>query len=187
MTILLANKRATLQNDQRMNKRPEINLKLNQTDKALEILGWISIFGIWVLTLANYFELPEIIPIHYNGAGEADGFGNKTNILTIPIIATILFVGMTILNKYPHVFNYPSEITDENVFHQYTNATRMIRYLKLTIVIIFGVIVFRTIQNVNGNADGLGNWFLPLTIAMIFIPILYFLINANKEKKKTIE
>jgi len=90
---------------------------------------------------------------------------------------------MTILNKYPHVFNYQSEITDENALHQYTNATRLIRFLKLTIVIIFGLIVFRTIQNVSGNADGLGTWFLPLTLGMIFIPIIYFLISANKEKK----
>ena len=79
-------------------------------------------------------------------------------------------------NKYPHVFNYQSEITDENALHQYTNATRLIRFLKLTIVIIFGLIVFRTIQNVSGNADGLGTWFLPLTLGMIFIPIIYFLM-----------
>ena len=94
-----------------MNKRPRIELHLTQTDMVLEILGWVAIVGIWTLTLINYFELPEIIPTHYNGAGKADGFGNKANILTLPIVSTILFVGMTILNKYPHVFNYQSEIT----------------------------------------------------------------------------
>ena len=119
-----------------MNKRPRIELKLTQIDKILEIFGWIAIFGIWTLTLTNYFELPEIIPTHYNGTGKADGFGNKANILTLPIVSTILFVGMTILNKYPHVFNYQSEITDENALHQYTNATRMMRVLKLVIVLI---------------------------------------------------
>ena len=61
----------------------------------------------------------------------------------------------------------------------------MMRVLKLVIVLIFGLIVFRTIQNVNGNADGLGIWFLPLTMAMIFIPMIYFLINANRKKKTT--
>jgi hypothetical protein len=53
------------------------------------------------------------------------------------------------------------------------------------IVIIFGLIVLKTIQSVNGNADGLGTWFLPLTMGLIFIPMFYFLINAKK--KKTIE
>ena len=165
-----------------MNKRPKIELQLNQTDKFIEIIGWIAVFGIWILTLANYFELPEIISTHYNEIGKADGFGNKLNILALPIISTILFIGLTILNKYPHLFNYPSEITKENALSQYTNATRMIRFLKLTIVIIFGLIVFKTIQNTNGNTNGFGAWFLPLTMGLIFIPIIYFFIKTKKTK-----
>ena len=168
-----------------MNKRPRIYIKPNLTDRVLEIIGWFFIFGIWTLTLTNYFELPEIIPIHYNGIGEADGFGNKSNIFLLPIISSILYIGLSILNKNPHVFNYLSEITEKNAVHQYTNATRMIRVLKLVIVFIFGFIVFRTIQYVNGDADGLGIWFLPLTMAFIFIPMIYFLINANKKKRTT--
>ena len=165
-----------------MNKRPRIKLQLNQTDKILEIVGWISVVGIWALPLINYSILPEIIPIHFNGAGKANGFGNKTHIFILPIISTLLFIGLTILNKHPHIFNYPSQITKENAVHQYTNATRMIRVLKLVIVVLFGLIVFRKIQIVNGHADGLGTWFLPLTMGMIFIPMLYFLIKSLKKK-----
>ena len=165
-----------------MNKRPKIKLQLKQTDKILEIVGWVSVFGIWALTLTNYSILPEIIPIHFNGAGKADGFGNKTHIFVLPIISTLLFIGLTTLNKHPHIFNYPSQITKENAVHQYTNATRMMRVLKLVIVLLFGLIVFKTIQNVNGHAGGLGTWFLPLTMGMIFIPMLYFLIKSLKQK-----
>ena len=165
-----------------MNKRPKIKLQLKQTDKVLEVVGWVSVFGIWALTLTNYSILPEIIPIHFNGAGKADGFGNKTHIFVLPIISTLLFIGLTTLNKHPHIFNYPSQITKENAVHQYTNATRMMRVLKLVIVLLFGLIVFKTIQNVNGHAGGLGTWFLPLTMGMIFIPILYFLIKSLKQK-----
>ena len=165
-----------------MNKRPRMKLQLNQTDKILEVLGWVSVVGIWALTLTNYSILPEIIPIHFNGAGKADGFGNKTQIFVLPIISTLLFIGLTTLNKHPHMFNYPSQITKENAVHQYTNATRMIRVLKLVIVVLFGLIVFRKIQIVNGHADGLGTWFLPLTMGMIFIPMLYFLIKSLKKK-----
>ena len=135
------------------------------------------------MTVANYLELPEIIPIHYNEVEAADSFGNKSNILALPITSTLLFIGLTILNKRPNVFNYPSEITKENGLYQYTSASRMIRFLKFIIMVIFGLIVFKTIQNANGNTNGLGTWFLPLTMGMIFIPIIYFLINTNKKKK----
>lgn len=165
-----------------MNKRPKIALQLSKTDKVIEIIGWIAVVGIWVLTLVNYFDLPDRIPTHYNAAGEADAFGNKSNILALPIISTLLFIGLSFLNKHPHLFNYASEITTKNALHQYKNATRIIRFLKLAIVLIFGIIVFKTIENANGNSDGLGTWFLPFTLAIIFIPIFYFLINSNKSE-----
>jgi len=166
-----------------MEARPKIKLELTTADKTIEIIGWLLIIAVWGLTITNYSNLPDSIPTHYNGAGQADGFGGKATILTLPLIATILFIGMTILNKFPHVFNYPTNITQDNAFRQYTNATRLIRYLKLIVVFIFGLIAFKTIQNANGEADGLGIWFLPLTMGLIFIPLTYFVIKSFKTKQ----
>jgi len=166
-----------------MEEQPKIKLELTTIDKTLEILGWISILAIWVLTITNYTNLPDTIPIHYNGAGHADGFGRKGNILILPLISTVLFIGMTILNKLPQVFNYPTDITKDNALRQYTNATRMIRYLKVIIVVIFGVIVLQTIRNANGQTSGLGVWFLPLTLGLIFVPLTYFLIISFRKIK----
>lgn len=89
---------------------------------------------------------------------------------------------MTILNKFPQVFNYPTKITEDNAFNQYTNATRLIRYLKLIVVLVLGLITFRTIQNANGDSEGLGIWFLPLIIGLIFIPLTYFIFKSLKVK-----
>jgi uncharacterized membrane protein len=162
--------------------RPKIRIELTTTDKAVEILGWFALLTIWVLTITSYSNLPDTMQIHYNGAGKADGFGSKINILMLPFIATILFVGMTIANKFPHVFNYPVKITEENAFRQYTNATRMMRFLKLILVVLFGLIAFKTIQSASGNSPGHGVWFLPLTMGLIFIPLTYFIIKSLKTK-----
>ncbi|MBS1517645.1 MAG: DUF1648 domain-containing protein [Bacteroidetes bacterium] len=165
-----------------MKERPKLKLELTQADKTVEIIGWLLIFAVWGLTIINYQSLPNIIPTHYNGAGVADGFGAKWMILTLPLVATVLFVGITILNKFPHIFNYPTEITADNALRQYTNATRLIRYLKVIIVVIFGFIAFQTIRHANGQTEGLGIWFLPMTIGLIFIPLIYFLIKSTKTK-----
>ena len=166
-----------------MNDRPKIKLSLTPTDKIVEGIGWLAICGIWILALGNYADLPEIIPIHFNGFGEADRFGAKPNILILPIISTLIYIGMTVLNKYPHIFNYPTSITEKNALSQYTSATKMIRFLKLIMVLILGFIVFETIQIVNGKSDGLGVWFLPIILGMIFIPIGYYLIKAKSTNK----
>jgi len=166
-----------------MKERPRIKIELTITDRIFEILAWISILTIWVLTIINYIHLPDTIPVHYNSAGQADGFGGKANILTLPLIATILFVGLTVLNKFPHIFNYPTNITHDKAFGQYTNATRLIRYLKFIIVVIFGIITFSTIENANGKAEGPGIWFLPLTLGLIFIPLIYFIVKSLTQPK----
>ena len=163
-----------------MDERPKIKLDLTNTDKVIEFTGWTLLIGTWILAILSFSDLPESIPTHFNGAGEADGFGGKNNIFVLPIIGTILFFGMTMLNKNPHIFNYPKAITNENALRQYSNATRMIRVLKLIIVFVFGLILVMTLQNTNGNADGLGTWFLPLTIGLFIIPTLYFLIKSMK-------
>jgi len=165
-----------------MEERPKIKLELTTADKTLELVGWISIFAVWLLTITNYNKLPDIIPIHYNRAGEANGFGGKGNIVTLPLVATVLFIGLTVLNMFPHIFNLPANITKDNALRQ-SNATRLIRYLKLIIVVIFGLTAFKTIQNTNGEANGLGVWFLPLTLGLIFIPLSYFVVESFKTKQ----
>jgi len=163
-------------------ERPKIKVQLTTTDKLVEILGWLLIGAIWVLTSISYSSLPETIPTHFNATGDADGFGGKASILGLPVIASLLFIGLTALNRSPHIFNYPTAITKDNALRQYTLATRMLRYLKLVLVLVFGSIEFMTIQNATGKAAGLGAWFLPLTLVLIFIPLIYFLVNSFKTK-----
>lgn len=162
--------------------RPKIKIELTATDKVMEIIGWLGLSAIWVLILTNYSNLPESIPTHFNGSGQPDRFGAKGSIIISPVIATFVFLFMTLLNSMPHIFNYLVEITEENALSQYTNATKMMRYLKLIIVVIFGLISIGTIQSSTRQSDGLGVWFLPFTLGIIFIPMAYFIIKSLRTK-----
>lgn len=164
-------------------ERPKIKLVPTTSDKLVDLLGWLILLVLWGWTISHYSALPETIPTHFNGAGEADGFGSKVSIFGLPVIATLLFIGLTVLNRYPHIFNYPSPVRQDNALLLYTLATRMLRYLKLVLVIVFGGIEFMTIQHVTGEATGLGVWFLPLTLVLIFIPLIYFVIKSVQANK----
>ena len=165
-----------------MQTRPKLKLELTPVDKTAEIVGWVTIVVVWVMTMTNYQNLPDIIPIHYNATGNADGFGGKITILFLPLISTILYIGMTIINRFPHVFNYPTAITNENALKQYTTATRLIRYLKLIMLVIFGLLTLKTIQHANEQDQGLGIWFLPFTLSLMVIPLIYFALKSYKTK-----
>ncbi|RCW91999.1 DUF1648 domain-containing protein [Winogradskyella arenosi] len=162
-----------------MNKKPKIKLKLSTTDKMLELISWVLLFGLWVLALTQYSELPETIVTHYNLKGEADAYGNKKTLFFLPVLATLIGVGLTLLTKHPHAYNnYPVDITPSNAEFQYKNANRMLRYLKLAVLLIFGALTYQTLKN--DPIDDLGLWFIPLTLILIFIPIINFNVKAKK-------
>jgi uncharacterized membrane protein len=162
--------------------RPKIKIELTAIDVILEWLGWFGLLALWILILTKYPDLPDRIPTHFNGSGQADGYGNKSSIFTLPAIASFLFLMMTLLNRIPHKFNYLVEITSENALVQYTNATKMMRYLNLIIVCIFGLISMGTIQSSSEESEGLGVWLLPLILGITIIPTAFFIFKSSKIK-----
>lgn len=166
-----------------MEARPKLTIELTKVDKTLEGLCLIILILLWLGTIAGFSKLPDEIPSHFNAAGQADDYSKKTTIFTLPIVATILSLGMTVLNRYPHIFNYPARVTTENARQIYTSATRLIRILKLGVVVIFTGIVFLTYKTVLAKNDGIGTSFFPVVLALTFVPtIIYLLMSTNSKK-----
>lgn len=136
----------------------------------------------WGLTLYTLFKLPTTIPTHFNALGQADDYGNKLTILILPILATIIYLGLTQLNKYPQIFNYMTKINEDNAQKQYTIATRTLRFLKLAILVIFSLLILLTYLTATGITNGLGFWFLPLTSGLLLIPIIISIRQSLKKK-----
>lgn len=165
-----------------MQKRPIIKLHLSKFDKGLEAAGFIMVLLLWILTAVVYSRLPVTIPTHFNFSGVPDDFGSKTTLIVLPVIGTIIFGGLTLLNRNPHIFNYASDLTRENAEQRYTNATRMIRFLKLAIVVIFFMIVLFTYLTATGKARGLGIWFLPFVFLLTLSPTVYYIVKRLRTK-----
>ena len=134
--------------------RPKLQIPLTPLDTALEVLCWSGLVAIWIVAFLAYASLPEIIPIHFNPSGEADGYGSRGAILFLPVIPTVLIIGFTILNRYPHTFNYLGEITPANAERNYRMGTRLMRWLKLFLVVVFGSVLFLVINSANQNLSG---------------------------------
>jgi uncharacterized membrane protein len=165
-----------------MNSRPNLQIELSVTDQIFEILGWLSLLIMWVYALLKYSTLPDSIPIHFNGEGRPDEFGSKATIFMFTGIGTFIFIVLTILNKYPQSFNYLDKITPENAQLQYTNATRMVRFLKLAISFILLLSIFEICQIATGKSHGFGIWFLPFALGSIFIPAIFYGIRSRNLK-----
>lgn len=163
-------------------ERPKLKLELSLGDKIFETLGLTFSVLMFVIAFFVISSKLERIPTHFNFAGKPDNFGNKYSILLIPSINLFVFVLLTIINKFPHVFNYPTKITPENALRQYSLATKAIRYLKTSLSLLFLIITYFTYNSsVNGNGFS-GIWILPAVIIMIEIPMIFYIWKASKIK-----
>lgn len=145
--------------------------------EALGLAGLIALIGV---ALYYYPSLPERIPRHFNAAGEADAYGPKATLFLLPIIGTVLYAGLTILNRHPYLFNFPCEVTPENAGRLYRSGMRMISSLKAVILISFAYISWRAILMALGEAEGLGGYFLPVFLLAVFGPIGYYIYSMLK-------
>jgi len=163
-------------------KRPKIQIELESIDRVIQAIGLIALVALIGLPLYYFHQLPDIIPSHYGSNGEPDGFSGKRIIWTLPIIGIILNVGLHCLNKYPHTFNYPQKVTEENAKRLYTTATKVIRFLNAQIAIVFAYITYSTIHAALGTKSGLGKSFL-LIFVLSNVLILGYLLYKSAQKE----
>ncbi len=165
-----------------MDQRPRLKLLLSRGDVLLEMLAISLLLICWVLAIYGFYILPESIPVHFDMSGKVTRYGSKFNIFLMPLIATVLFIGMSILNKYPHVFNYPYPITPENAEKQYRTASRLIRWLKFLTVTLFLFIDIVIIQAARYSTNIIPSWLFFFVLLLSFAPIAIYLLSARRSR-----
>jgi len=167
-----------------MNKHPKLKIYPTRNELFTEFAAFLLLVFFWIISILSLDYLPDEIPTHYNGSGQVDAFGSKETILLLPLIATLLFIMMSILSKFPHTFNYSVEITKENAEKQYKNAIGFIRLLKIAVLLLFIFMNYQTMQIALEKNKSLGVWFLPVTILFFITLVGYNLYKTYKINQK---
>ncbi|MEN9549544.1 MAG: hypothetical protein RIR12_2135 [Bacteroidota bacterium] len=141
-------------------------------DRKLDVSSTVLLIILWLVAIATFLYSPFIIPIHYNYKGVIDGYGSKWTILLLPLISTLIFFGITVLIKRPHLLNYSIKITPENRDKQFAIACRMLRMLKLSTILVFLFITVITFLHIKKLASGLGWVLLPLVVFLVVVPVV---------------
>lgn len=157
-----------------MKKQPKIMLPNSALEAFLNGVSVLIFFMVLAYLVVQYRLVPDQVPGHFNAAGEVDRWGGKAELFLPPIIGSVLWVGMTVLEKYPHVYNYLN-LTEENAEAQYKNARLMINVLKNEIVILFSFLTVQSVRVALGAAEGLGSFFMPIFLTVILGTVVYFL------------
>ncbi len=159
-------------------RRPLLNIPKTKMEVLHDAASIVILIGTFVYLYWVWPTISDNVPIHFNASGEADRWGSKGLLIVLPIINVILYAGFAILSKYPHVYNYVREITEENAHRQYLNARMLMSWIKLETVALFGYVEWGMIQAASGNEDGLGLWFVPVVIILVLSTVLFYAVRS---------
>ena len=160
--------------------RPRIEVATGPADHLMEYVSMVAVAAMIALPIFYWSELPEIVPSHFNFAGEPDDYSGKWVVITLPVIGLIMYLSLRWLNQKPHIFNYPTKITEENAATQYKMATRLVRALNMIITVVFAYLTYTVIQTALGEMSGPGRqftWFF--IILTLGIPLAYLVVASR--------
>jgi uncharacterized membrane protein len=162
-----------------MESRPKIEVPPTAADRVADLAAWGALALLWALTIWYLISLPDIIPIHFNGAGQPDRYGKKGTLAVVALMATALFAAMTAVtqavSKCPRLLNFPFAITPANALRQYRGAIRVGRGFRIGLVLVFLQVLYGTAQVATGQAAGLGAWDVPVSLGLLLgLPGLWY-------------
>ena len=163
----------------------------------LDVITFSIMIGAFLYVVICFGSLPAEIPIHFNGAGEADGWGNKGSIIGLMVVNFHAVMLCIILNYFLIIrsedtmdslqfINIPfikkEELTLDQIYLVKKNAARMIAVMNLMMSVLFGMIYYDIVQNGLDKESRLGSG-IGIMIILILFPIIYYTWKTYQDIK----
>lgn len=161
--------------------RPKLKIPRTFLENILDIAAIVLLIVGALNLIMQWSSIPGTVPVHFNGAGEPDGWGSKNNLWILILIGSLMWVFLTVLERFPHVYNYLF-LTDENAERQYKNARLMLNVIKNEVLFFFVYMSWISTEVAKGENEGLGLWILPIFIITITGSIAFFIVRSIKLK-----
>lgn len=162
--------------------RPKVHIEKTTLAKFADILGNAGILVMILLVALNWGSLPDTVPTHFNGAGDADGWGSKFTLLILPVIAIFLHILLGVVERKPHLHNYPDRLTEENAPLFYAESVKIINLTKNIIALMFAYITYHIIRGALNGSDQLNIIGLAIFIILLFLVIIVGMVRMSKIK-----
>ena len=158
-----------------------MKIKLDTADKISEVISVLLLLVSVLIVALSISGLPDIVPVHFNLKGVPNRYGSKHFLWIGPAIASFMYVGFSILAKYPQVYSF--RYTPTNIEEQYRVTSKMVRGIKAGMLFFFVVLTFILVQSAQLKMiEYAVVWLVPLILVIIFGNVIYYTIRWSKIK-----
>ena len=157
------------------NDRPKIKIPYSRKHLFIDIFTFLGILSMATAVSVASKYVPEKVPMHFDLAGNPDGFGSPGEFLILSLLlpGTLFLIWNILLAArfFPRIINYPVEINEANAAIQYKLAGELLYNLKISLVLLFMCIETLIIQSAfSGRMNG------TILIITALIPTIYSVV-----------
>lgn len=163
--------------------RPKVKPEWSAVEKAVQIICLFILAGGIILLATQWSSLPATVATHFNASGAVDGTGDKSQLLMLPIISAVFYAFITVIERFPYIYNYPVEITEENANFQYGTAREMLTVVKTECVAVLTYLLWGAIETSKGVRHGLGSLFTVVFLVVLGATLAYYILRMTRHKK----
>lgn len=145
--------------------------------RILTIIGGLILLASTIFVVVNWGQIPDQIPTHFTITGQPDAYGGKPMLIFLVVISWVMFILLTISVKFPRMWNFPVEVTDENRDVLFAIARFMMEILKFLTAILMAVIMMATALSINLSAVVMVSLFAAIIAT---IAVCMYLMFKNK-------
>lgn len=160
-------------------EKPELDIEKLAVAKVFDVLVVALFAAALVYLIVQWNQLPDEIPAHFGGDGEVDRYGSRAELLLLPVIGLIMWVGMSVLEKYPHTYNYIN-LRPDNKEIQYRYGILFMNVIKNLSTLLFVFLIWQMTDIAMARIDSLNMPIFITLLVLLFGSIGFYLYKVMK-------
>jgi uncharacterized membrane protein len=147
--------------------------------KSLEIVGLGMLAILYWITWAAISgpnPLPARIPTHFDISGTPNGWGSPKMLFLLPIVASCVYLLITVLASIPAAFHYSIRVNPENLPGLQEKTRRMISWIKLEMACLFTYVQWSIIQAARDSQWHMSPLMIPIFLVVVFGTVGWHLV-----------
>ena len=147
--------------------------------KLLEIISLVCLAVMVWITYASLHgpqPLPERIPMHFDAAGNANGWGPPSSLTLLPVVAAGLYLLITVISLLPTGIKSAVKLTPESRERIQTLTRRMLVWLKAELVCLFLCIQWFILAGIREGSNSIPPLAVPAFLVVIFATVGWHIV-----------
>lgn len=148
--------------------------------KLLEMVSLVGLVALILITwqaLDGSDPLPARIPVHFDAAGNANGWGPPSTLAMLPVVAVFLYLMMTVISLLPTGVKSAVNLTPESRELIQALSRRLLAWLKAELVCLFLVLQWFILAGIRRGTFGIPPLAVPVFLVAIFATVGWHLVG----------